>query len=292
MQDFNIALVQQHSPVGCKADNLAHTIEWIRRAKEQGAKLVCLPELNITGHAGHPAMVMEAEAVPEGPSVQALLRVARELEIYVCAGIAEDDRGLHYNTQFLVGPEGFIGKQRKVHLSGDEYFFFRHGTALPVFELPIARIGIIICYDNLFPEISRCLAVKGAELILAPHAARFGEWPGDEEGRRQAVRRNKDHWRLVHRCRAYDNGCYVALCNAVGRAALNLEGVEANHAGGCMVIAPTGEVVAESRSLDIEEEMIVAALEGEAVARPRRSKCFNLQTRRPEVFKAICEPTL
>jgi predicted amidohydrolase len=291
MQDFRIALVQQDSPVGHKKENLERTLAWARAARAHGAKLVVLPELGITGHAGHPAMVAEAEPVPQGLAVQALAALARELAIYICAGIAEDDRGLHYNTQFVVGPEGYWGKQRKVHLSGDEYFYFRHGTQLPVLDLPFARVGMIICYDNEFPEPARCLAVKGAELLLAPHAARFGEWSDDPAKLREAVARRKDNWRLVHRCRANDNACYVALCNDAGRSATEIDGVEANHAGGCMLIDPRGNVFAESAAVDIEEEMIVADLYGEAIAAPRRSKCLPLQTRRPEVYRAICEPT-
>lgn len=291
MQDFRIALVQQDSPVGHKEENLANAITWARKGHAQGARLVALPELGITGHAGHPDMVREAEPVPDGPAAQALVALAKELDIYISAGIAEDDRGMHYNTQFIVGPEGFCGKQRKVHLSGDEYFHFRHGTSVPVFDLPLARVGIIICYDNNHPELARCLGVQGAELILSPHAARFGAWPESAEERERAVARNKDHWRLVHRCRAYDNACYVAVCNDAGRSALEIEGVEANHAGGCMVIDPRGNVIAESASTDIQEEMIVVDLLAEAVAAPRRSRCLPLQTRRPEVFKAICAPT-
>ena len=186
-----------------------------------------------------------------------------EQSIYICAGIAEDERGIHYNTQFIVGPDGLWGKQRKVHLSADEYFFFRGGTDLPVFDLPMARVGIIICYDNLLPEMARCLAVKGAELLLCPHAARFGKWPETIEGRQEAVRRHKDGWRLTHCSRAHDNGVYVALCNDAGPSALALPGVEANHAGGCMVVAPDGRVIAETQTLDIAEEMIVADLSGE-----------------------------
>jgi predicted amidohydrolase len=291
MRDFRIALVAQDSPVGVKAENLSRAMEWVRKAKQAGAELVCLPELNITGHAGDPAMVREAEPVSNGPAMSALLALAREQNIYICAGIAEDERGIHYNTQFIVGPDGYWGKQRKVHLSADEYFFFRGGTDLPVFDLPFARVGIIICYDNLLPEMARCLAVKGAELLLCPHAARFGKWPETVEGRREAVKRHKEGWRLTHCCRAHDNGVYVALCNDAGQSALSLKEVEANHAGGCMVIAPDGKAVAETQTPDVAEEMIVADLSGDAVARPRMNRCFNLQTRRPEVFKVLCEPT-
>ena len=286
-----MALVQHASPVGRKKENLDATVSWASKAKRKGASFVLLPELNITGHAGHPAMVEEAEAVPGGPSVEALCEAARELDLYICAGIAEDDRGIHYNTQFVVGPGGYLGKQRKVHLSGDEYFYFRGGTDLPVFELPFARVGTIICYDNGFSEVSRCLAVKGAELLCCPHAARFGHWPSSPAGRKKAVSGHKANWKMIQAARAYDNGVYVALCNTAGRSAEGLKGVKANHAGGCMVFDPRGRVVAESRAKDIREEMIVVELKGERVAERRRGRCFNLQTRRPEVFGALVEPT-
>jgi len=291
MQSFRIALVQQASPVGRKEENLAAAVTWARKAKKKGAAFVCFPELNLTGHAGCPEMVDEAEPVPGGHSVRALCDLAAELDLFVCAGIAEDDRGIHYNTQFVVGPAGYAGKQRKVHLSRDEYFYFRGGTDLPVFDLPLARVGIIICYDNSFPEVSRCLAVDGAELILAVHAARFGTWPRSAAGRRKAVAEHKARWRRTQCCRAEDNGTYVALCNTAGRSATGLRGVEANHAGGCMVVDPSGRVAAESRSRDIREEMIVVPLDGKQIAARRRSACFNLQTRRPDAFGALTRPT-
>ncbi|MCD6365854.1 MAG: hypothetical protein J7M14_08265 [Planctomycetes bacterium] len=291
MKDMTIALVQQHSSVGAKAANLAATIKWARKAAKAGADLICLPELNITGHAGHKSMVAEAEAVPDGPSTRALCELADKLGIYICAGIAEKDQGVHYNTQFIAGPQGYLGKQRKIHLSGDEYFHFRSGTQIAMFRLPPAQVGIVICYDNLVPEVARCLAVRGVELVLAPHAARFGKWPREAAGRRRAVAGAKRNWLKVHCCRAYDNGCYVGICNAVGRAAVGIRGVEANHAGGAMIIDPRGEMLDESRSKDIREEMLVTHLAGAAVAERRSGKCFNLQTRRIEAFGALTEAT-
>lgn len=291
MKDFTLALIQHASPVRARDKNLEAMVAWMRKAKKAGAHLVCFPELGITGHAGHAAMVEQAEPVPDGPSVQALSNLAAELDLYICAGIAEDDRGIHYNTQFIVGPEGYVGKQRKIHLSGDEYFFFRGGTDTPVFDLPLGRIGIVICYDNNMPEPARCLAVKGAEVILAPHAARCGPWRKDAKMRQAIVRRNKDNWNQVHACRALDNGTYVALCNTAGRSAMGIKGVEANHAGGCMVFDPYGNVIAESGTRDIKDEMIVVPLEAEPVAARRRHACFNLQTRRPEAFAALTTPT-
>jgi predicted amidohydrolase len=290
MKDFTIALVQHESPVGRKKENLAATIEWARRAKKRGAGFVLFPELSVTGHVGHPAAVGEAEPVPGGDAVLQLCEAARELDLYLCAGIAEDDRGIHYNTQFIVGPEGYLGKQRKVHPSLNEYYYFRGGTDLPVFDLPFARVGIAICYDNSFPETSRCLAVKGAELLCGPHASRFGKWPGDA-GARKALRDHKGNWRQEHACRAHDNGVYVALCNTVGRSARGIRGVEANHAGGCMLFDPQGRLVGESVTKNLKEEMVVASLSGEAVAARRREWGFNLQTRKPEAYRALVEPT-
>jgi len=291
MRDFTIALIAHESPVGRKRRNLEAVVAWTRKAAKKGAELIGFPELNLTGHAGHRRMVAEAEAVPDGPAVARLCELAAELGVHICAGICENERGIHYNTQFLVGPGGYVGKQRKVHLSGDEYFHFRYGTQLPVFDLPFARVGIIICYDNNHPEISRCLAVDGAEVLLVPHAARFGKWPRTVAGRRRAVAERTRYVTMTHACRANDNGVYVAYCNTAGRSAMGIAGVQANHAGGCMIFGPRGETVAASRARDIREEMLVVTLPAEPVASRRAGRCFTLQTRRPEVFGALTRPT-
>ncbi len=252
--------------------------------------LVIFPELNITGHAGDPRLLEEAEAVPEGPSVESLCKVAKENGIYICSGIVEESRGLYYNTSFLAGPEGYIGKQRKTHLSQDEYFYFKAGLNLPVFDLPFARIGIIVCFDNFFPEIPCSLAVKGAEILLSVHADRFGKWPDSDEVHQKKVKDIKKKWTIRYQCRAKDTGCYEAICNAAGQAAIQFNMVESNHAGGCMVVDPNGDIVAESRSKDIEEEMIVVPLQGKLVAERRREKNCYLKHRRPEVFDILSQP--
>ena len=291
MKDFCLGLIAHASPLGKKQQNLAATEYWVRQAKRKGADLVVLPELSITGHGGHPAMIAEAERVPDGDAVNHITGLAAELGIYICAGIAESEAGAVYNTQFIVGPEGFIGKQRKVHLSHDEYFLFRGGTSVPVFDLPFACVGLVICYDNLLPEMARICAVRGAELILSPHAARFGAWPRGLEGRRKAVANLKQQWRVIHRCRALENGVYVGLCNTVGRSAGGRHGVQANHAGGCMIVDPGGQVAAESRSRDIVEQMLIRRLQADKLHQVRRQICFNLRTRRSDAFEALAIAT-
>jgi predicted amidohydrolase len=296
MKDFRIALVQHNCYVGHKSENLDSTISWIKKAKSEGADLVCFPETNITGHAGHPSVIKGAEALPGGPSVDILVKLAMDLKIFICAGIVEDDMGITYNTQFMAGPEGYIGKQRKIHLSLDEYFYFRGGTQIKVFDLPFARIGIIICYDNLFPEISRCMALKGAELLLCPHAARHAagnwiEWSTDKNYRKNIVRQQKEDFTKLHSCRSFDNGCYVAVCNMMGQSARDIEGVVANHAGGCMVFNPKGNIIRESTTEDFVEEMVIADLTGKEVADRRAEGNFNLKIRKPELFGIIAQPT-
>lgn len=291
MRDLTIALVQCNSVVGEKNKNLAATVEWVEKAKEKGADLVCFPELNITGHAGHPLVVSEAEPIPDGNSCRTLMKLAKNLNIYIVAGICEEKNGIYYNTQFIVGAQGFIGKQRKIHLSCDEYFYFRHGSKIRVFDISKAKMGIAICYDNEVPEVPRCLAVQGAELLLCPYAARFGDWPLKFEERKSMVKQCKEEWKIIARARAYDNGYYVALCNAVGKGIEESRSVKANHAGGCMIIDPKGKVIKESKSEDISEEMIVSELKGEVVNKVRMKKCFNLRTRRVESFQILTEST-
>ena len=108
METFILALVQHDSPVGITDKNLDTTILWAHKARKAGASLVCFPELNITGHAGHADLVRDAEEVPGGSSCKRLIKLAEELDMYICAGIAEHERGIHYNTMFIVGPQGCL----------------------------------------------------------------------------------------------------------------------------------------------------------------------------------------
>ena len=170
MQDLTIALIQMNAPLGKVATNLQAHDRWAREATEAGAQLICFPELSITGHWCAGQVWDAAEAVPDGESCRHLMALAHDLGAYLCFGLAERDRGIAYNTQVVVAPEGYVGKQRKLHLSADEYFHFRMGSEIPVLDLGLCRLGIGICYDNLFPEVARIAAVRGAEVYLMPHA--------------------------------------------------------------------------------------------------------------------------
>lgn len=283
MQDLRVAAIQMNARLGEVERNLDQIEGFTRDAVALGAQLVCFPELSITGHWCAGEVWDAAEAVPGGPSCQRLEALCAELGCFISAGIAERDAGVVYNTQMVIGPAGYLGKQRKLHLSADEYFHFRMGGKLHVIDIGLCRLGIGICYDNAFPEVARLAAVYGAEVFLAPHAARCGQWEEDPERQRQKMQAVMENARMTHRSRAYDNGMFVVYCNQAGPA-----GPNTNHCGGLLVVDPSGEVLAEGRAQTIEDEMIVCDLKKAAYETRRRSRCFNLQTRRPEIYSDLC----
>lgn len=283
MQDFRAAAVQMNAPLGAVEANLAQIERWTRAAVEEGAQLICFPELAITGHWCAGEVWSISEAVPGGPSCTRLEALARELRCVISVGIAEREAGVAYNTQMVIGPEGFLGKQRKLHMSADEYFHFRMGGKLHIIDIGLCKLGIGICYDTIFPETARIAAVKGAEVFLAPHAARCGQWPQTQEAQRARVATVMDHARMTFRARANDNGMYVIYCNQAGQA-----GPETVHGGGILFVDPAGKIIAESQTELIEDEMVVCDLTAEAFEARRRARCFNLQTRRPEIYGDLC----
>ena len=283
MQDLRVAAVQLNAPLGEVEANLDQIERFAREATERGAQLICFPELCITGHWCAGDVWAASEPVPEGPSCRRLTELAAELGCFLSVGIAERDAGVAYNTQVIIGPEGFLGKQRKLHMSADEYFHFRMGGRVHIIDIGLCRLGIGICYDTVFPETARIAAIKGAEVYLAPHAARCGQWTDDPNEQRSKVALVKEHARMTFRSRAYDNGMFVIYCNQAGPA-----GPDTNHCGGVLFVDPSGNILAESRTELIEDEMVVCDLEAELFEARRRARCFNLQTRRPEIYGDIC----
>jgi predicted amidohydrolase len=112
-----------------------------------------------------------AEMVPKGETSKKWIELAKKRKVYICAGIAElgEDGIKCYNSSILIGPNGFIGKYRKQHLWNREKLFFEPGnTGFSVFDTPIGKISMLICFDMWFPEVFRILAMKGADLICIP----------------------------------------------------------------------------------------------------------------------------
>lgn len=171
VSQLRVAAVQSNPQVGMdnKEANVAATLEQIRGAAAQGARLVVLPELANTGYSfdTRDEAYDHAEPVPKGPTCAAWIDLAAELDVYIVAGITESDGLALHDTAVLVGPEGFIGKYRKTHLWNREKLIFTPGTSYPVFETRIGRIGLLICWDIWFPEVTRILAAQGADIICS-----------------------------------------------------------------------------------------------------------------------------
>jgi len=273
-----------NAPLGDVAGNLKNIKSWTSKAARARADLILFPELAISGHWCNTDSWAVSQEVPGGTAVSQVVSLAKKHGVYISVGLGERDKGVQYNCQVLVGPDGYIGKQRKLHMSSDEYFYYRGGTKMPVLDAGKCRAGTVICYDNMFPEVPRILALGGAEVVLSPHAGRFGKWRS--RGQKKAVARQKSFFRKVYSSRAFDNGVFYVVTNQAGQA-----GEDTNHAGGTIIFDPEGEVIAESETKIIEEEMVVARLEARAFEDRRSRRCFNLLTRRPEIYGEISRST-
>ena len=168
-----LAAVQMEPQLGCKKENVAKSVRMINEAADQGANLITLPELCNTGYMFNSRQEVYdcAEPVPGGYTCGEWEKVARERGVYIVAGITElaEDGVRCYNSAVLIGPDGYIGKHRKLHLWCDDKIFFEPGDlGYQVFETPIGRIGMLICFDMWYFENFRIMALKGADVVCCP----------------------------------------------------------------------------------------------------------------------------
>jgi predicted amidohydrolase len=241
--------------------------------------MLLLPELMLTGHGGHPKMIESAEPVPEGPLARSMIDMSREADLCLCVGIAELDHDIVYNSMAVFDRGRYLGLQRKIHMSSDEYLWFGVGEEISLFDIDDVRFGIIICFDNMFPELALACALQGAELILAPHAARVGVWPEDADAafKEQTIRGFQDDWQRLHAARAADHNLFVLLSNAagssveglaalddyepVGPGGIDVRNVIANHAGTVMGFDPSGDTILSTTMDDFVDEIATVELE-------------------------------
>lgn len=164
-----IGYLQTNPVFGEKEQNLVRISELLAGGGK--ADLIVLTELCTTGYSfkSMEELSVAAESIPDGESISRLMALAKKINAHLVAGIAEREGDKFYNSAVLVGPGGYIGKYRKIHLFKDEKDLFTPGDSeFPVFEVEGTRIGIMICFDWAFPEVARVLALKGAEIICHP----------------------------------------------------------------------------------------------------------------------------
>jgi len=290
MHATRVAAVSMNGLLGESERVLAAIDRWCERAAAAKADLVLFPELVVHGHCT-PNTWELAEPVPDGPSVRRLSAMARRHGLVLSCGLSEKERDIVYNAQVLVGPEGYIGKQRKLHLSRDEVNYYKGGRDILVFDIGRCKVGTVICYDNQFPEVARVLVLRGAEVLLMPHAARFRPWPDTPEGE-AAARRQSHKFVSIYALRARENACFAVLTDQAGRAG-TLDSYpkdhenQPHHAGTAFIWGPDGEVLASAQRERVQEEMILADLDPMRLACERSLANYTLRTRRPELFAEL-----
>jgi predicted amidohydrolase len=270
-QKVNVALAQISCKVGDKKHNINVMKKNVKRAKEKGANLVIFPELSLTGYLSRDLAYELAESIP-GPSIHSLEEIAKKENMHIVFGMPEQSEKAHavlYNTAVLLGPDGLIGKYRKMHLPTHSVFeekrYFRLGYEASVFETEIGKMGLTICYDMFFPEISRLLRLKGSKLIICISAS-------------PAVRSR--FFEVFTAARALENTVFLAYVNLVGVE----NGLQ--FWGGSRTIAPDGSILAKAKY--DEEDLVIgtidyADLEGAEAFVP------TLRDLRPELFNSLRE---
>jgi N-carbamoylputrescine amidase len=286
-ESFRIGLVQS----SCSLDpneNLAKT-EWrIREAAGLGAQVVCLQELFRSQYfcrEENAELFALAEPIP-GPSTQALGKLARELKVVIVASLFERRApGLYHNTAAVLGPDGEIaGLYRKMHIPDDplyfEKFYFTPGDlGFRSIATPYGRLGVLVCWDQWYPEGARIAALSGADLLVYPTAIGWHPSEKAEYGAAQL-----DAWRTIQRAHAIANGIYVAAVNRVGYEGPPGNGLE--FWGSSFVADPFGQVIAQA-SCD-QEEILIAECDPRRMEEVRRNWPF-LRDRRIDAYAPILE---
>lgn len=247
---IRVGLVQQTCS-GDRAMNLEQTIAGIRNAAQQGARLVLLQELHTSLYfcqTEDTRCFDLAESIP-GPSTAQLGKVAAELNIVIVASLFERRAaGLYHNTAVVLESDGsIVGTYRKMHIPDDpgfyEKFYFTPGDLgfTPV-NTSVGRLGVLVCWDQWFPEAARLMALAGADMLFYPTAI---GWNPDDDAQEQI--RQRDAWTTIQRAHAIANGLPVLVCNRTG-----FEADPSGHSAGIQfwgssfVCGAQGEIVASA----------------------------------------------
>ena len=252
MARITLGLVQSRG-YSTKEKSLARHLELIREAAKKGAQIVCLQELFLTPYfckTEDTARFDLAEAVP-GKTTTAICKLAKQLGVVIIASLFEKrGPGLYHNTAAVIDADGkYLGKYRKMHIPEDpgfnEKFYFTPGDlGYRVWDTKFGRIGVLICWDQWYPEAARLAALGGAEILFYPTAIGWLKSEKKKLGKSQHCA-----WETVQRGHAVANGCYLAAVNRVGIEE------ESEFWGQSFVANPYGEITAKA-SVDKEEVLI------------------------------------
>jgi len=264
-----------------KEENIKKAIQMIRDSKKQGADLAVLPEMFNCPYENE-KFIEYGEEFEDSPTLNRIAETAKEEDIYVLAGsipeiemsLAEDEKDEKsiYNTSVLFDNHGkILGKHRKMHLfdidvKGKIYFkesdTLSAGSNVTVIETELAKIGIGICYDIRFVELSRIMALNGAEILIFPGAFNLTTGPA--------------HWEILFKSRALDNQVYT-----IGVAPALDKNANYNSFGHSIAVNPWGEVIEE---LDFEEDLKIVEIDLNEIKRIRE-EIPVLKNRRSDLYE-------
>jgi predicted amidohydrolase len=270
---MRVAVAQTEPKLAEMERNLEACVARLEEAAAEGAQLLVLPECAIPGYMFDSAeeAFPYAEEVP-GPATEALERECRRLGLHVVCGLLQRDGDLLRNAAVLVGPEGLIGTYWKTHLPflGVDRFV-TPGDELRVWDTPLGRIGVEICYDLRFPEVTRTLALKGADIVAHPTNFPMAA---------------KVQTELITRARAAENRVYLLTANRVGKERWG------EFCGWSQIVDPYGTRLAEAG--ETEEKLLVADVEIEKARDkdyviPGEYELYLFGHRRPELYGLLVE---
>lgn len=278
-QKVKIAGIQMAPKIGEKAANLRNCLELMGQATGEGATLVVFPECALTGYcfSSLEEALGAAEPVP-GPATEEVSALCRERNAYAVLGLLEEDAGACFNAVVLVGPHGVVGKYRKLHLPclGVDRFT-RPGDIPPaVHETEVGRIGMGVCYDIMFAEYARVLALKGVDILAYP-----ANWP---ERKGSYIAAYPD---CIVPTRAIENHVFCVAVNRVGEE-------RGTAFFGCSrIVDYFGRPLAQARKG--EEDIIYADIDASeardkhVVVVPGEHEVNVIGDRRPEFYAPLCE---
>jgi N-carbamoylputrescine amidase len=262
--------------------NLEKAVRGIETSAKKGAQIVCLPELFRSRYFPQSEDTSEfelAEPIP-GPTTEALGRLAKKQKIAIIGSIFEKrSAGIYHNTAVIFGADGTIlGKYRKMHIPDDpgyyEKFYFTPGDlGFLSFDAEAARVGVLICWDQWFPEAARLTSLSGAEILFYPTAI---GWLSNEPA--DVAKAQQIAWETIQRAHAVANGVYVAVVNRVGRER------KIKFWGNSFVANPFAEIVAHAGTN--REEILIARCDLDKIAEARQSWPF-LRDRRIDAYGAL-----
>jgi N-carbamoylputrescine amidase len=268
-------------------ENLENAIALIRDAAAQGAQIICLQELFKTVYfcqEENHKYFQYAEPIP-GPTTERLATLAKELQVVIVASLFERRAaGLYHNTAAVIDADGsLLGIYRKMHIPDDplfyEKFYFTPGDlGFRSWQTKYARVGVLVCWDQWYPEAARLTALRGAEIIFYPTAIGWHPSEKAEFGERQ-----HSSWETVQRGHAIANGCYVAVPNRVGHEApAGGDGLE--FWGRSFIADPAGQILA--RANGAKPEILIASIDTKALETQRTHWPF-LRDRRIEAYAEL-----